>query len=182
MLDHGFNTPYPWFSMKSLFNLRSPIKGSLAVLSSIALILFVGSACQSKKGAKGHTQVGNKVQMVELREVIHSRVPDLNRASALISMVDFAEQELGAINEGYLDFSKKFGKMSANHSKGAPELHMVLREWETESTTRRRRLTDALLSMKGQATAQEWPAISRAFMNSVANQSDRYRSLHASNS
>lgn len=182
MLDHGFDSPYPWFSMKTLFKLRSSIAGSLAALSLISLILIVGTACQSKKGAKGNALVGDKVQMVELRTVIHSRVPDLNRASALISMVDFAEQELGAINQAYLDFSKKFGKMSANHSKGAPELHMVLRDWDAETTTRRRRLTDALLAMKGQATAKEWPAISRAFMNSVANQSDRYRSLHASNS
>ncbi len=168
--------------MKILFKLRSPIVSSLTLVASLALLLLVGTACQSKKGAQGPAKVGENVQMVELRQVIHSRVPDLNRAAALIKMVDFAEQELGAINESYLGFSKKFGKMSANHSKGAPELHMVLREWETETTNRRRRLTDALLAMKGQSTAAEWPAISRAFMNSVANQSDRYRTLHASNS
>ncbi len=150
--------------------------------ASITLILLITSACQSKKAASGAAAIGGNVKMVELRQVIHSQVPDLHRATALINMVGFAEQELGAINEVYLKYSKKFGKVSANHSKSAGDLHLILREWEGQTTRRRRRLTDALLAMKGQATAEEWPAISRAFMNSVAQQSDRYQGLHASES
>ncbi len=168
--------------MNTLFKLRSPLVASLAALATITLILFVSTACQSKKGAKGPAKVGDKVQMVELRRVIHSQIPDLNRATALINMVGFAEQELGAINEHYLKYSKKFGKMSANHSKSATDLHLVLREWEAQTSNRRLRLTDALLAMKSQATEEEWPAISKAFLYSVTQQSDRYRSLHPSES
>ncbi len=155
---------------------------SLAAVASLTLVLLVGTACQSNKGAKGPEKVGDKVQMVELRRVIHSQVPDLNRASELIKMVGFAEQELGELNENYLKYSKEFGKVTANHSKSATDLHLVLREWESQTSDRRRRLTDALLAMKGQSTAEEWPAISKAFINSVAVQSDRYRALHPSNS
>ena len=168
--------------MKIAFSKKLPISGLFGVMASITLLLLVGTACQSKKGASAPDKVGKKVQMVELRQVIYARVPDLNRSSELIKMVGFAEQELGAINTGYLKYSKKFGKASANHSKSAADLHLILREWQAESSARRGRLTDALLAMKGQATAEEWPAISKAFINSVAVQSDRYRALQPANS
>lgn len=168
--------------MKTLNQLRSPVSASLAVVASIAFILLAGTACQSKKGAKGPAAVGDKVNMAELRQVILTQIPDPARSAELMKMVGFAEQELGAINEGYLKYSKDFGKVSANHSKGANELHMILREWELQTSARRLRLTDALLAMKGQATAAEWPAISKAFFNSVTHQSDRYRALHPVNS
>ncbi len=120
--------------------------------------------------------------MTELRKVIYAQVPDLTRASALINMVSKAEQELGNINKSYLKYSQKFGKITANHSKTANDLHLLLAEWEGVTVARRRRLTDTLIAMKSQATAKEWPEISKAFINSVAVQSDRYRSLHPSNS
>lgn len=155
---------------------------SLAAVVSLTLLLLGATACQSKKGAKGPEKVGDKVQLAELRRVIHSQVPDLNRASELIKMVGFAEQELGEINESYLKYSKEFGKVTASHSKSTTDLHLILREWESKTSAHRRRLTDALLAMKGPSTAAEWPAISKAFINSVAVQSDRYRVLRPSGS
>lgn len=166
--------------MKNLI-LNSWLGRSLPLVCSITLLLLVPSSCKSNKGGNT-TEVGQKVQLTELRKVIYAQVPDLTRASALINMASKAEQELGAINQSYLKYNEKFGKATANHSKTANDLHLLLQEWEGETGARRRRLTDTLIAMKSQATAKEWPEISKAFINSVAAQSDRYRSLHPSNS
>jgi len=164
--------------MNTKFQLRSSIAGSLAAIASIAMILFVGTACQSKKGAKGPDLVGDKVNLAELRQTIQTRIPDPARSAALMNMVSRAEMELGAINEEFVKYSKKFGKVTANHSKGANDLHLILREWEAESSAHRLRITEVLLGMKNYTSAEEWPTISNAFMNSITQQSDRYKVLH----
>lgn len=168
--------------MKNLFNLRLPIGATLAIAASSALILFAGTACQSKKGAKGPATVGADVKMVELRQVIQSQIVDRNRGAELMKMVSVAEYELGAINESFIKHSKDLGKMSGKHSVTAGEMHVALREWDGEASDHRVRITDALLAMKKHATAEEWPALSNAFINSVMRQSDRYKSLRPSNS
>lgn len=164
--------------MKIKTQLRSTAAGSLAVITSLAFILFASSACQSKKGAKGPDLVGKNVKMTELRQVIQTRISEPRRSAALINMVGNAEHELGAINGDFIKYSKKFGKITANHAKGASDLHLILQEWEAQTSARRLRLVEVLMGMKGQATAKEWPAISNAFMNSVTKQSDRYKVLH----
>ncbi|MCF6311533.1 MAG: hypothetical protein L3J39_03695 [Verrucomicrobiales bacterium] len=161
--------------------LKTWLGRSLSLICSVALLLFLSAACKSNKGG-ATAEVGSKVQMAELRKVIYAQVPDLTRATALINMVGTAELELGEINESYLKYSEKFSKATADHSKTAADLHALLEEWEGETVVRRRRLTDTLISMKSQTTAAEWPEISKAFINSVAVQSDRYRALHPSNS
>ena len=57
--------------MRNLFKLRLPVEATIAVAASIAVILFAGTACQSKKGAKGPDYVGENVKMVELGEAIY---------------------------------------------------------------------------------------------------------------
>ena len=143
--------------MRNLFKLRLPVEATIAVAASIAVILFAGTACQSKKGAKGPDYVGENVKMVELRQVIKQQIVDPSRSSELMKMVGTAEYELGAINESFIKHSKNIGKMSGKHSVTAGELHVALREWDGEASVRRLRITDALLAMKKHATAEEWP-------------------------
>ncbi len=167
-----------WLLMKNIIRLRLPVVASLAAAASVALILLAGTACQSKKSAKGPELVGDKVNMTELRQAIQTKIPDPSRASALMNVVGHAESELGAINEGYVKHIKKFAKASANHSKDANDLHLILREWDNEAGAQRRRLTDLLFSMRSNTTPEEWPHITNAFLNSVKRQSDRYNSLN----
>ena len=164
--------------MKSSHRIRALFTGSALLAVSILLTLLAGTACQTKKGAKGANQTGANVKMAELRQVIQTRVPDPVRVAALMNTVDHAERELGAINEGFIKHIKEFGKMSANHSKDANDLHMNLTDWEIQASAQRRRLTDVLFSMRSNATPEEWPLITNAFLNSVKRQSDRYKSLH----
>lgn len=168
--------------MKYPSQLRPSLTGTVAGLASITLILLAGTACQTNKAAKGPDKIGDNVEMVELRQVIHTQIPDPKRAAALTNMVGFAEQELGAINKSFSKYSKAFAKTSANHAKGADALNRILQEWNAETRNRRTRLVDALLAMKAQAEPNEWPAISNAFFDSVKRQSDRYQALQPSQS
>lgn len=122
--------------------------------------------------------VGDDVKMMEVRHVIQTQISDPARSVALLNRVSYAETQLGEINEEYVKYSKKFGKVTANHSKGASDLHLILREWEAQSSSNRHRITETLLDMKNYTSAEEWPAISTAFMNSITKQSDRYKVLH----
>jgi len=157
---HYFKNPGPFLA------------GSLAVLS-----LLLATSCQTNKGAKAPEPIGKDVQLTQLRQIVQTQVPDPNRSAKLLSMVGSAERELGALNKDYIDRSKEFGKMSADHSKTANDLQVFLRSWSASENTGRVRLTDTLLAMKNYATAEEWPAISNAFVNGVMNQSDRYQDL-----
>lgn len=155
---------------------------SLCAAASIALILFVGTACQSKKGAQGPAKVGDNVKMVELRQVIQNKIVDPYRAAELMRMVVGVERDLGAINESFIKHSKELGKMSGKHSVTSGEMQVVLREWDGEASAGRLRVTNTLFAMKKHTTREEWPAVSNAFVNSVMQQSDRYKSLRPSNS
>jgi len=161
---------------------RPSLAGTLAGFASITFLLLAGSACQTNKAAKGPDKVGDNVEMVELRQVIQTQIPDPARSAALTNMVGFAEQELGAINKSFSKYSQAFAKASANHAKGADDLNRILQEWNAETRNRRTRLVDALLAMKVQAKPEEWPAISNAFFDSVKRQSDRYQALQPTQS
>lgn len=166
----------------SLGRFRLPFGGAGTAIAAASLVLFLGTACQSNKGAKAPEPVGKDVELTQLRQVVQTGVADPNRSAKLLSMVGHAEKELGALNKDYLDRSKDFGKMSADHSKTANDLQVFLRNWSASENTGRVRLTDTLLAMKNYATAEEWPAISNAFVNGVMQQSDRYQSLLPSSS
>lgn len=160
-----------------LHKLRPSLTGGVAVLS-----LLLVTACQTNKGAQAPEPIGKDVQLTQLRQVVQTQVPDPNRSARLLSMVGSAERELGALNQDFNERSKEFGKMSADHSKTANDLQVFLRSWSASENTGRVRLTDTLLAMKNYATAEEWPAISDAFVNGVMNQSDRYQSLRPTSS
>lgn len=169
--------------MKSKTQLLSPIAGSLAVISSLALILFLGTACQTKKGAKDSNQVGNKVTMSELRNVIQTQISDPAQSAILMNMTRAAENELKAINKDFIVYSNKIGKITVDHSKGANDLQLIIQERKSQSSARRLRLVHMMLDMRSHTTPKEWPIISNAFINSATQQSDHYKSLHhASNS
>ena len=168
--------------MNNIFQTRDLFTGSLVATISIMLILLAGTACQTRKAAKGPTHVGDNVKLVELRQVIQTQVADPSRSAALLSIVSHAEQELGAANKGYLKQSEEFGKASADHSKSAQDLDAILREWDKQASDRRLRLSNMLLTMKTHATPEEWPTISNAFFNSLMRQSDRFRALRKMNS
>lgn len=115
--------------------------------------------------------------MVELRQVLQTQIADPNRSTILQGMAGQAERELGAINKDYAKYSVDFGKMSADHGKTANDLSVFLRGWDTRVHAQRQNLVNVMLQMKLQTTREEWPHVSRAFMNSVMASSDRYRDM-----
>ena len=147
-----------------------------AAIPSIGLFL-AGTSCQSIKGRKGDASIGANVQMLELREAIQAKVKDADRSKELLEMVSQTERQLGLVNQSYLETGRKFGKLAADHSKDANDLIGFLNQWEAEVGQKRQAIFNQLLAMKTRATAEEWPAISSAFLNSALDQSDRARSV-----
>ncbi len=169
--------------MKTKTHSLSPIFGSLAVITSLALLLFLGTGCQTKKGVNGSNLVNDKVTMSELRNVIQTQVSDPAQSAVLMDLTGDAENELKAINKDFVAYNRKIGEVTADHSKGANDLRLILQEWESQSSSRRLRLVNMMLDMRKHTTAKEWPAICNAFINSATQQSDRYKTVHhASNS
>ena len=146
-------------------------------LIAAAWCVLMTVSCESTKNSKGPEPVGKKVQMVELRQVLETQIADPNRSTVLLGMAGQAESELGAINKDYAKYGAEFGKMSADYKKTANDLSLFLRGWDTRVHAQRQKLVNVMIQMKGQTTREEWPHVSRAFMNSVMAESDRYREM-----
>lgn len=155
--------------------------GLLATVTALAAILLVGTACKSTKST-GPEAVGTEVQLTGLRQVVLTQVADPGRSSAILGLVDRAERELGAINETFMSGNEEFAEMSADHSVSAGELQAFYNNWEGQVSAKRLRMIDTILAMKPYATAEEWPAISHAFVDSVLQQSDRYQKIRMTHS
>jgi hypothetical protein len=166
---------------------RSPLKSHLPMARtrwlltaiSMAGVLFLVTACKTAKEPK---PIGADVNLAELRWVIQTQVAEPGQSAPLLGLVSQAERELGSINESYLTGSKELQTLSADHSMSSAELQKLLQDFEDEAAIARHRLIDTLLAMKPHTTAEEWPAISNAFLNSVMSQSDRYLGIRQANS